>query len=212
VSAQPSVPAEASLEAGGHVKGLAIAIVRQNKDDSGQASVRVSYPWHSRPRESYPARIAVPMAGSNRGTYFVPEIGDEVLVGFDRGDLRHPYVVGCLWNGADPSPEKNADGRNDRRVIRSRKGHELAFDDGERGSVRLQLNDGKRLLIDDDQVTLDDGKGNRLEIRTNDGSVTLESIGTLTLKGASVSIQATGSLDLKSGATASLSGTLVRIN
>lgn len=212
MSADGVGPSETTLEAGGHVKGLAVAIVRQNKDTSGHVSVKVSYPWHSKPSDSYPARIAVPMAGKNRGTYFVPEVNDEVLVGFDKGDLRHPYVVGCLWNGADPSYEKNSNGKNDRRFIRSRKGHMLLFDDGQKGVVQLALNDGKKLTIDDDGIVLDDGKGSKLTIQSNSGGVTLEAQGALTLKGATVSIEATGTIAVKATGDLSLAGAFVRIN
>jgi uncharacterized protein involved in type VI secretion and phage assembly len=145
-----AAPTETTVEAGGHVKGIAVAIVRENKDNSGLGRVKVSFPWHSQPRESYWARVAVPMAGKNRGTYFIPENGDEVLVAFDRGDMNFPYVIGCLWNGAEPSALNNGDGKNDLRQIRSRKGHKLTFDDGSKGKVQLELNDGKRLTIDDD--------------------------------------------------------------
>ena len=212
MSADGALPAEASLEAGGYVKGLAVAIVRQSKDDSGHVSVRVSYPWHSQPRDSYAARIAVPMAGNNMGMYFVPEVGDEVLVGFEKGSIEHPFVVGCLWNGADPSPEKNSDGNNDHRVIRTRKGHRLFFDDGTRGEVTLQLNDGKKLTLDDDGIVLDDGQGNKLSIQTAQGSMTLEAANSLTLKAPRVKIDATGTLDLNGSATATLKGGVVNIN
>lgn len=212
MSADGAAPSEVDLEAGGHVKGLAVAIVRQNKDSSGHVSVKVSYPWHSQPGQSYPARMAMPMAGKNRGMYFVPEVNDEVLVGFDRGDLAHPYVVGCLWNGADPAPQKNSDGKNDKRLIRSRKGHQLLFDDGSRGVVRLELNDGKKLTLDDDGIVIDDAKGNTLSIQSAGGAITLEAKGRLVLKGASVSIEATGTLDLKASGATSVSGSVVRIN
>jgi uncharacterized protein involved in type VI secretion and phage assembly len=212
MSADGSAPAEAELEAGGFVKGLAIGIVRQNKDDTGQVSVRVSYPWHSQPRDSYAARIAVPMAGKNMGVYFVPEVGDEVLVGFEKGSLEHPFVVGCLWNGADSSPEKNSDGNNDHRVIRTRKGHRLFFDDGSRGVVTLELNDGKKLTLDDDGIQVDDGKGNKISIQSGQGSMSLEAATSLSIKAPQVKIEATGTLDLKGGATANLKAGVVNIN
>jgi uncharacterized protein involved in type VI secretion and phage assembly len=205
-------PRETALEAGGHAKGVGVAVVRQNKDDSGQGRVRVSYPWHSQPRDSYWARVAMPMAGNGRGAYFLPEIDDEVLVAFERGDLRFPYVVGSLWNGVDKSPTNNADGKNDKRMIQTRKGHKLTFDDGSKGLVQLELNDGKKLAIDDDGITLDDGQGNRLVIRSGGKSVTLEAAGELTLKGASVKIQASGTLDVKAGGTLGLNGAMVNIN
>ncbi len=206
------LPRETTVESGGAAKGVGPAIVRQNKDDSGQGRVKVSYPWHSQPRESYWARIAMPMGGKDRGVYFLPEVGDEVLVAFERGDVRFPYVVGSLWNGVDKSPESNADGNNDKRMIKTRKGHKLTFDDGAKGLVRLELNDGKKLEIDDDGIKLDDGQGNRLAIDSKGGSVTLQAATSLSLKAPKIEIQATGALDLKATATASLSGALVKIN
>jgi len=205
-------PQETDVEAGGYVKGVAVALVRQNRDPEGMGRVKVSYPWHDQPRESFWARIAVPMAGKERGTYFLPEVNDEVLVAFDRGDLRFPYVIGALWNGQDSPPTTNADGKNDLRVIYSRKGHKLTFDDGERGKVQLELNDGKQLRIDDDGIALDDGQGNSLLIETNSQAMTIAAQGRLTLRAATITIEASGTLDIKSNATTSISGTLVRIN
>jgi uncharacterized protein involved in type VI secretion and phage assembly len=212
MSADGAAPSEVDLEAGGHVKGLATAIVRQNKDDSGHVCVRVSYPWHSEPRQSYPARVAMPMAGKNRGMYFVPEVNDEVVVGFIKGSLERPLVIGSVWNGPDASHEKNSDGNNDKRFIRSRKGHKLLFDDGSKGVVQVELNDGKKLRIDDDGITLEDDKGNRLMLKSGSGDVTLEAKGRLTLKGKSVSIESTGQLNLESKGAATLKGSVVNIN
>ena len=110
-------PSETALESGGHAKGVAVALVTQNKDDEGLCRVKVRYPWHDKPRESYWARLAVPMAGNGRGTVFIPEVGDEVLVAFEREDLRFPYVLGALWNGKDKPPLANDDGKNDKRIV-----------------------------------------------------------------------------------------------
>jgi uncharacterized protein involved in type VI secretion and phage assembly len=203
---------ESALEAGGHVKGVAVAVVRQNKDDSGMARVRVSYPWHDQPRESHWARVASPMTGNDRGAYFLPEIDDEVLVVFERGDLRFPYIIGGLWNGKDKSPANNSDGKNDKRVIKTRKGHVLEFDDGNRGSVLLKLNDGKKLHIDDDGMTLADEKGNTLKIDSNGGAVTLEAKTSLTLKAPQVTIEGQTSMDIKSSGNLAVKGGMVMIN
>jgi uncharacterized protein involved in type VI secretion and phage assembly len=94
--------------------GVAVAVVTQNRDPDGLARVKVHFPWYEYPNESYWARLAVPMAGQGQGTYFLPEIGQEVLVAFDRGDVRFPYVVGALWNGKEGPPTTNSDGKNDR--------------------------------------------------------------------------------------------------
>jgi uncharacterized protein involved in type VI secretion and phage assembly len=205
-------PDEATLESGGHAKGVAVAVVRENKDDSGLGRVKVSYPWHSKPHESYWARMAVPMAGGKRGMWFLPENGDEVLVAFERGDLRFPYVVGSLWNGVDKSPITNKDGKNDVRLIHTRKGHKLTFDDGSKGKVQLELNDGKRLTMDDDGVQVNDGKGNTIVIQSGSGGITIEAASNLTLKAPQISIQATGKLDVTASGNLTLSGALVRIN
>lgn len=206
------VPNETALESGGHAKGVAVAVVRENRDDSGLGRVKVSYPWHSKPQESYWARVAVPMAGAGRGTWFLPENGDEVLVAFERGDLRFPYVVGSLWNGVDRSPIANKDGKNDIRQIRTRKGHKVTFDDGTKGRVQIELNDGKRLTIDDDGIEVNDGQGNALTVQSGSGGVTIQAASSLTLKAPQISIQATGKLDVTASGTLALSGALVRIN
>ena len=205
-------PRETALEAGGYLKGVAIAVVTQNQDPDGLCRVKVSYPWHDKPRDSYWARIATPMAGGQRGAVFLPEVGDEVLVACDREDLRFPYVLGALWNGKDQPPETNADGKNDKRLIRSRKGHRLLFDDGAHGAVELALNDGKKVALDDDGIAVDDGKGNRLVIDSASGAVTIEAAGSLTLKGTAVAIEASGQLRIKAGATLTLTGTMININ
>jgi uncharacterized protein involved in type VI secretion and phage assembly len=203
---------ETTLEAGGGVKGVATGLVTQNKDPDGRHRVKVRFPWHSNSQESYWARIAVPMAGNDRGTVFLPEVDDEVLVAFEREDIRFPYVVGSLWNGADKPPEANLDGKNDKRIIKSRKGHRLLFDDGAKGLVQLELNDKKKLSIDDDGIRLDDAKGNSVSIQSASGAITIEAKGALTLKGTTISIEASGTLQLKSSATVSVRGSLVTIN
>jgi uncharacterized protein involved in type VI secretion and phage assembly len=207
-----TAPSETSLEAGGHAKGVAVAVVAQNRDDSGLARVRVNYPWHSTPGESYWARIASPMAGKNRGAYFLPEVGDEVLVAFERGDLRFPYVVGALWNGVEKSPSTNGDGNNNVRLIRTPKGHQLSFDDGKPGQVQLKLADGKSLTIDDNGIVLDDNQGTKVTIDTKGGTVTVQAARSLSLKAPQISIEATTSLSLKAGGAVSVQGLPISLN
>jgi len=192
--------------------GVAVAIVVDNTDDSGTGRVRVRYPWQGDAAETYWARVATPMAGAARGAYFIPEKGDEVLVAFERGDPRMPYVIGSLWNGEAPPPATNKDGRNDQRLIRTRKGHLLKFDDGASGSVRLELNDGKHLLIDDTGITIEDRNGNGITIQSATGALTIRSAGQLTLKASQISIEASGTIAVKAGATLTLQGSLVNIN
>lgn len=205
-------PRENSLEAGGYVKGLAIALVTQNHDDENLCRVKVSYPWHDKPSESYWARLAAPMAGSNRGTVFIPEVGDEVVCGFFREDLRFPFVLGALWNGQDKPPVANDDGKNDKRILQSRKFHKLLFNDGTPGIVELAHVDGKRAVFKDDGILVEDEKGNKIQIDSNSGAMTIEAKGQLNIKAAAITIEASGTLELKASATLTVRGALVTIN
>jgi uncharacterized protein involved in type VI secretion and phage assembly len=204
---------ETAHEAGGYVKGVAVAIVTQNKDDKGLCRVKVRYPWHDKPRESYWARLATPMAGKERGLVVIPEVDDEVVVAFEREDLRFPYVLGALWNGVDKPPLANDDGKNDKRIFQSRKKHFLLFDDGDaKGVVRLAHVQKRSLTLDDDGILIEDGMGNSVKIESNSGAITIKANGALKISGATVSIEATGTLELKAGATMTIQGSLVNIN
>lgn len=206
-----NVSRETDHEAGGVVKGVAIAIVTQNKDDDNLCRVKVRYPWHDKPSESYWARLATPMAGKERGLVLIPEVDDEVLVAFEREDLRFPYVLGGLWNGKDKPPKFNA-GKNDERILKSRKKHYLLFDDGEKGIVELAHEKGRRVIFDDDGIVLKDEKGNWVKIDSNSNAITIEAKGSLKISAKSITIQSSGSLNLKANSTLSVKGSQVNIN
>jgi len=152
LAAAAAAPRETGVEDGGYVKGVGIAVVTQNKDPDGYGRVKLRYTWFDQPRESVWARVALPMAGNDRGFAMIPEVGDEVAVCFERGDLRFPIVIGALFGGKAKIPFSNSDGKNDLRVIKSRAGHHLSFNDGARKSLELSLKDGKKVLIDDKGV------------------------------------------------------------
>jgi uncharacterized protein involved in type VI secretion and phage assembly len=205
-------PKKTALNAGGHAEGVAIALVTQNKDPNGLCRVKVRYPWHDKPQSSYWARLATPMAGNGRGVVLIPEVGDEVLVGFERGDLRFPYVLGALWNSAANPPLANDDGKNDKRILRSRKKHHLLFDDGDKGVVELAHENGAVVRLADDGIAVRDKRGNQIKVDSQTGVLTIESNGQLSIKGATIVIEASGKLTLKSGGTLSIAGALVSIN
>jgi uncharacterized protein involved in type VI secretion and phage assembly len=69
------------------------------------------------------------MAGTGRGSYFIPQIGEEVLVSFNQGDIREPFIMGSLWNAQDPPPAETPTDAVTKRKIRTPTGHELVFDD-----------------------------------------------------------------------------------
>jgi uncharacterized protein involved in type VI secretion and phage assembly len=187
---------ETELENGGCVKGIATALVTQNKDPDGLCRVKVSYPWHEKPSESYWARLGNSMAGADRGLVLIPEVGDEVIVGFEREDLRFPIVLGALWNGQDKPPSANKDGKNDKRILKSRKKHYLLFDDGTQGVVELAHEKGRKVVFDDNGIAMQDEKGNIIKIDSNSGAITIMAKGELKIKAAAITIEATGKLDL----------------
>src|SRR4249920_2092514 len=144
---------EAERESDGFLTGLAVGVVTDNQDPDKLARVRVRLPWHASGDTSYWARSAMPMAGNDRGSYFLPEIGDEVLVGAEEGDPSHLYVLGMLWNGKEKPPANNDDGANNTRVIKSRSGHTVRFnDDASAPEIELKLADGKQVLLDKDGI------------------------------------------------------------
>jgi uncharacterized protein involved in type VI secretion and phage assembly len=206
------VTSETAQEAGGVVKGVAIAVVKQNNDPDKLCRVKVSYPWHDNPSDSYWARMATPMAGKDRGLVAIPEVGDEVFVVFEREDMRFPVVVGAAYNGKDGPWHGNEDGKNDKRSWRSRKKHYLLFDDGSQGVVELAHEKGRKVTFTDDGIALEDEKGNSVKIDSNSGAITIEATGTLTIKAASISLQATGTLEAKASGTLTVQGAMVNIN
>jgi uncharacterized protein involved in type VI secretion and phage assembly len=128
--------------------GVTEGIVTEIGDDAHIGRVRVRFPYITDGCQSGWARLSAPWAGRNRGAYFVPEVDDEVLVAFEHGDLRFPYVLGSLWSATDPPQEP--DPRRDRRGLRSKSGHLMVFDDGEaRESLTLKSKGGRKIVLDD---------------------------------------------------------------
>lgn len=197
----------------GIVRGVSVATVVQNQDPEGLGRVKVRFPWRENPDESHWARMAVPMAGGDRGAWFLPEVGDEVLVACDAERVEHPYVLGALWNGQAKPPQNNSDGKNDIRMIRSRSGHEIIFDDGAQGSIDIHLKDKKRKVrLDPDGITISDDSGNQMEIKSTPGTITIKSNASLSLQSKTIDIKADASMTLQASGTLTIQGALVKIN
>jgi phage protein D/phage baseplate assembly protein gpV len=163
--------------------GLVIGIVTDNNDPEGWGRVKVKYPWLSQDHASDWARVVAVGGGPERGVEFIPEINDEVLVGFEMGDVHHPYVVGGLWNGKDAPPQKSRDvvkgGRVERRIIRSREGHQIVFDDSSSGSVTISDKKGNKIVLDT--------AGNKILIESK-GDLTIKAGGKVDIKGAVINL------------------------
>ncbi|MEL6168988.1 MAG: phage baseplate assembly protein V [Pseudomonadota bacterium] len=204
--------AEADRASDGFPKGLAFGVVTENDGDpEGLGRVRVRLELHAEGQSSFWARVAAPMAGPEMGFYALPEVDDEVLVGFIAEDPSHPVVLGGVWNAQRLPPETNPAGEaNDRRLWRSRSGHEFRFDDGDAHEIELKLADGPRVHLTQDVALLEDANGNMVQIEAS-GAITIKGSTSITLEAPTVTIDAQQA-EVKGSANCKVSGALVEIN
>jgi phage protein D len=134
------------------IQGVIVGKVENNVDPEGLGRVQLSFPHLSDVNLSSWARVASPMAGGNKtdswGTYFLPDIGDEVLVAFEKGDINKPMVIGCLWNGLARPPEVNKS-LNEKKLLKMKSGMQIVFDETS-GNENLLLQDkaGSKIQMD----------------------------------------------------------------
>jgi Rhs element Vgr protein len=212
---------------------LAVGIVDDIDDPNAWGRVRVSLPWLDSEISSVWARLALPAAGAQRGFFFIPEVGDEVVVSFLGADARFPVVLGSLWNGTQAPPETLDAQKNAIRSLVSRAGHKLTFDDSDdapkvvittsagqtatlddtSGSEKIELVDkaGNTLTLDSKGITLEAPSGD-ISLKASSGKVSIDA---LTLEGkasGSAKLESSAAFDLKAAATLGLKGALVNIN
>lgn len=187
---------------GGPFYGVYPALVKEVADPDGQGRVKVALPWSPDGEGgSYEAwaRLATLMAGGDRGSWFIPDVNDEVLVAFAAGDPRHPFVVGSLWNGQDAPPERmDGAGQNDIKAIRSRNGVKITLDDAQ-GRERLVLETPAGQV-----VTLKDGPGS-IEVKDSSGN-------TLTLEASGITVNASSKVTIQAGGVVEVSASVLNVN
>lgn len=223
------------------IYGVATGIVTNNQDEESLGRVKLKFPWLADDHETNWVRVASFMTGTETGVFFLPEVGDEVLVAFQQGSIDHPYVIGSLWNGTAAPPETNSGGKNNLRKIRSRSGHELIFDDSaeeQTAKLEIQTNAGHTILLDDaasaekieirskagHKITMNDAPGqemieivdksgsNKITIDSLQNAIAMESGMMLTIKANMVEIEGTTSLTLKSSAMVTIQGMPIKLN
>jgi uncharacterized protein involved in type VI secretion and phage assembly len=187
---------------GGYWYGVYPALVSDIKDPDGQGRVKVTLPWspdtNSDRYEAW-ARLATMMGGNNRGSWFIPDVNDEVLVLFEGGNPRRPYVVGGLWNGKDQPPESmDGAGKNYKKVLRSRNGVKVTMDDQDGQEQFIVETPGGQTL------TLADGPGSISLQDSNGNSIKMEASG--------ITINASAKITISSGATIDVSAGMVNVN
>lgn len=134
------------------------AAVTDNNDPSGMGRIKVRFFWG---HESDWTRLVTPHAGSGKGFYFIPEIGEEVFVSFEGGNPEKPFVIGTQYNGREISGYNTAG--NDQKVIHTRSGTKMIFNDAQ-GSIFIEDPSGNTWLMD--------GQGNISVNAPNDISIT----------------------------------------
>lgn len=192
-----------------------VGIVTNNEDPKGLSRVKVKFPTLTEEHESYWARMVSIGAGSDRGTDWLPEINDEVLVGFEHGDIHRPYIIGAVWNGKDkpPTPVKDSvvGGRVRLRTLKSRIGHQLQFVDEDKGAsktgIRVETKGGHKIYLNDSEALIEivSKGGHHIKMNDRTRSVSIRSKGNL-------SIRADGNMEIKANGTITVNGAMIRLN
>lgn len=198
----------------GLVDGVVVGMVTNLQDPENLGRVKVKYPWLTDPSgtelESDWIRVANPMAGATRGTMFMPEVNDEVLLAFEHGDPRRPFMVGALWNGKDKPPATNAEvhknGKTEVRMIKTRIGHTIVLDDSDaKKSILIVDSTTKNLiLIDSSKNLIRVESAGDVEVIAG-ANMKLDAKGNITMKaGGNISIEAGANLDATANANATV--------
>jgi len=187
--------ARSAMGYGGTFYGAYPALVTDIADPEGQGRVRIRLPWSPDSEDAVFevwARQATLMAGSGRGSWFVPDVNDEVLVVFEGGNPRRPYVIGALWNGVDAPPEEmDSSGENAIKAIHSRNGITITLDDTNGSeTLKLETPGGQTVTLRDGEAGIEvaDANGNTLEFSAS--GVTVTSPGTVSVSASLVEVSA----------------------
>ncbi len=209
------------------IHGLQIGIVTQlESDPDGENRIKIKCPMIDKDSEGIWARLASLDAGENRGAFFLPEIGDEVIVGFINDNPNDAVVLGMLNSSAKPAPLTAADDNNEKGFV-TRSKIKFIFND-EKKSVVLETPGGKKITVDEDAgiIQLEDENSNKLTMNPDgikmesNGKIEIKAAQDIKIEGMNVSIKANAQLkgegsagaEISSSAVAVLKGSLVQIN
>ncbi|MBN1480891.1 type VI secretion system tip protein VgrG [candidate division KSB1 bacterium] len=209
------------------VHGLQIGVVSQLQEDpDGEHRILVKMPVVDPAHDGIWARVSTLDAGNNRGSFFRPEIGDEVILGFINDDPRDPIVLGMLNSSAKPAPLEASDDNHEKGFV-TRSGIKMIFND-EESSFTLETPNGNTIKVSDDEgsIVLQDENNNIMTLNSDGmtlesgADITIKASGNIALEGTDVEIKAGGQFkaegssgaELSTGATAVVKGSLVQIN
>lgn len=191
------------------VFGVVVGLVDDIADPANLGRVTLRFPWLGDDYVSDWARVVMLGAGPSRGSVWLPENDDEVLVAFEQGDIRRPIVIGGLWNGVDAPPGYETDGgkQKARRFV-SRRGHMITLSDADDSSlVSLSTSDGKLTIV------LDETNGELKVTATSGAKVTISAEGDLAIKSqGQLTLQGQMGAELSSSATVKVKGQMLQLN
>lgn len=191
--------------------GVVVGIVDDIKDPEKLARVRVRLP-HLNDQQTYWARLATLMAGPERGSLFRPEVGDEVLVAFAHGDDHQPYVLGAVWSREDKPPPEDGTEDNNWRYLKSRSGHVVKLND-KQGGETIEIVDksgSNSIVIDTAQNTITVAATTVVKVEAQTVEVTGQS--QVKVAAPTIEIKAQGSMTVESGGSLTIKGAIVQIN
>jgi len=209
------------------VNGLQVGVVSKiDSDPDGEDRILVKIPIANADEDAVWARVARLDAGKERGSFFLPEENDEVILGFVNDDPRHAVVLGMLNSSKLPAPLK-ADSKNPEKGFITREKIKLIFNDDKK-IVTIETPGGNKIEINDDKksITLTDQNSNKIEM--SDKGISMESqkdiklkaSGDIKMEGNNVEIKAqanfkaegTAGTSIKSSAITEVKGSMVNIN
>lgn len=193
-----------SSEAWGQT-GVVIGVVTNNNDPEKLGRVKVKFPTLGDSVESNWARLAIAGGGAARGFDIRPEVNDEVIVAFDRGDVRLPVVLGGLWN-AKHKPPVAADkavkgGKVVQRAIVTRLGHQILLVDGDSPAdhyVEISLSDKKtKIQVGENGITVVANQGKPISLTAGQTSITITNSGDIALKANNITMEGKAKVSIK---------------
>jgi len=209
--------------------GVVVGEVIDLEDPENLGRIKVSYP-HLQDKPSDWVRMVTPMGGAERGAFFRPERGEEVLVVYEQGEARRPYMLGGLWSKTDRPPADDGNAKeNNWRFIRSRSGHLIKLDDTD-GSELIEFEDkdgARRIVIDsagtkiriecdsgDVEVTAESGKVivKAQNVEVNADAIDVTGRSKVAISAPQIQLEASGMMSIKAGGALTIEGTPVKIN
>lgn len=201
--------------------GVVTAVVESVDDPDKEGRVTLRFPWLDDSTVTDWVRVSQIYAGNGYGSIFVPEKKDEVIVAFVHGEMAEPIVIGGLYNGKDkPATYHDSKANKDQKLIRTKAGHQLLFDDGKQSReveiktagghiaelddqnklLRLKTSGGHEILCDDNKrsIKVTSSVGASIEI-DGAGKVTIKGTSEVSVEAPKVAINGTGSVSISGG-------------